>query len=111
MQEYLNIGARFWADFLSWNPPELTLYAIVGFGLLSSWIMTRVAASPPLFVGPISFITLTFAAMIGNFMGRSVVMMGTSEVQKALLFTVAGHCIAGILLLAVLKVAVNTRRV
>ena len=111
MQDYFSIAARFWSDFTSWNLPDMTLYAILGFGIVSSWIMTRFAAAPPLFVGPISFMTLTFAAMIGNFMGRSVVMMGTSDVQKALVFTVIGHSIAGVMLLAILRVGVTTRKV
>jgi hypothetical protein len=110
MQEYLDIAARFWTDFLSWNPPQLTLYSILGFGVLSSWIMTRFAAKPPLFVGPISFMTLSFAAMMSNFAGRSFVMMGTSEVQKALLFTVIGHSVAGIILLAIFRVGVTGKR-
>jgi hypothetical protein len=110
MDEYLSITARFWADFVEWNPTQLTLYTILGFGALSSWIMTRFAAKPPLFVGPISFMTLSFAAMISNFAGRSVVMMGTSEVQKALLFTVIGHSVAGIILLAVLRVGASAKR-
>jgi hypothetical protein len=104
MEQYLDIASRFWSDFSSWNPPALTMYSIVGFGVLSSWILNKFVAAPPLFSGPICFMILTFAAMISNFIARSYIMMGTSELQKALLFTVIGHAVAGLLLLAIFKV-------
>jgi hypothetical protein len=104
MEQYIDIAARFWNDFASWNPTALTMYSIVGFGVLSSWILTKFVAAPPLFSGPISFMILTFSAMISNFSARSFIMMGTSELQKALLFTVVGHAVGGLLLLAIFKV-------
>lgn len=104
MENALDTFMRFWSDFSAWNPPHLTLNTIVAFGILSAWMMTRVVAAAPLFSGPVSFIILTVSAMLSNFAFREVGMMGTSEVQKALIFTVLGHAIAGILLLAIFKV-------
>jgi hypothetical protein len=104
MEHYTDIAFRFWNEFSSWTPPNLVLYTILGFGILSAWIMTRFVAAPPMFAGPISFITLTFAAMVSNFAARGHVMMGTSDLQKALLFTVVGHAVAGLILLALFKV-------
>jgi hypothetical protein len=104
MEHYFDLATRFLGEFSRWSPPPLTMYTIFGFGILSSWIMTRIVAAAPLFAGPISFMILTFAAMFTNFVGRSVGMMGTSEIQKALIFTVLGHAVAGILLLAIFKV-------
>jgi hypothetical protein len=104
MNQFIDTSFHFWNDFTAWNPPQLVLYTIWGFGILSAWVITRFVVAPPLFAGPISFIVLTFAAMISNFAARSQVLMGTSELQKALMFTVAGHAVAGILLLATFKV-------
>jgi hypothetical protein len=104
MNDYIDIAFRYWSDFTVWNPPQIVLYTILGFGILSSWVITKFVASPPLFAGPISFIVLTFAAMLGNFAARGYVMMGANDLQKALLFTVIGHAIAGIVLLAVFRV-------
>jgi hypothetical protein len=104
MENALDTFVRFWSDFSAWNPPQLTLYTIVSFGLLSAWLMTRFVAAAPLFAGPICFIILTVAAMLSNFSFREVGMMGTSEIQKALIFTVLGHAVAGVMLLAIFKV-------
>lgn len=103
MDQYLTTASHFWNDFVTWTPPHIVLYTIWSFGALSAWVITRFVVAPPLFAGPISFITLTFAAMISNFAVRAHVLMGTSELQKALMFTVAGHAIAGIVLLATFK--------
>jgi hypothetical protein len=103
MQYYIEIAMRFWSEFTTWTPPQVVLYTILGFGVLSAWIMTRFAAAAPLFVGPISFITLTFAAMVSNFVARGHAMMGTTDLQKALLFTTVGHAVGGLILLALFK--------
>jgi hypothetical protein len=103
MQHYIEIAMRFWSEFTTWTPPQVVLYTILGFGVLSAWIMTRFAAAAPLFVGPVSFITLTFAAMVSNFAARGHTMMGTTDLQKALLFTTLGHAIAGVILLGLFK--------
>ncbi len=108
MDQYITIATHFWNDFVAWNPPQTVLYTIWGFGILSAWVLTRFVVAPPLFAGPISFITLTFAAMISNFAARSQVLMGTSEMQKAVMFTVVGHTVAGLLLLATLRAAHRT---
>lgn len=102
--ENLDTAMRFWNEFSSWTPPHVVLYTTLGFGVLSSWIITRFVAAAPLFAGPISFIALTFAAMISNFSFRAYGMMGTSELQKAVLFTTVGHVVAGLLLLAIFRV-------
>jgi hypothetical protein len=107
MEEYIDLAFRYWNDFSTWSPPGLTLHIIIGFSVLSAWIMTRIVAAPPLFAGPICFMILTFAAMVSNFAARSQMMMGTSELQKTLLFTVVGHAIAGVILLAIFKVGVK----
>jgi hypothetical protein len=104
MENALDTFVRFWSDFNAWNPPYLTLYTIISFGVLSAWFMTRIVSAAPLFAGPVSFVTLTIAAMLSNFSFREVSMMGTSEIQKALIFTLLGHAIAGVLLLAFFKV-------
>jgi hypothetical protein len=108
MEEYIDLAFRYWKDFASWSPGGITMYTIVGFSVLSSWVMTRIVAIAPLFAGPISFIVLTFAAMVSNFAARGTIMMGTSDLQKILLFTVLGHAVAGILLLAVFKVGAKS---
>jgi hypothetical protein len=105
MEHYLEIGLRFWNEFSSWSPPRTVLYTIVAFGILSSWIMTRFVSAAPLFAAPIVFIVLSFAAMVSNFVARTYVMMGTTDLQKALLFTCLGHALAGVVLLALFKVS------
>jgi hypothetical protein len=105
MEHYFDLVSRFIIDFSVWNTPPITLYTIMFFGVLSSWLMTRVVAASPLFAGPICFMILTFAAMLSNFSSRGISMMGTSEIQKTLIFTVLGHAVAGVVLLAIFKVA------
>jgi hypothetical protein len=104
MENAFDVVMRFLGDFSSWNPPKMTLYTILAFGALSSFIMTRVVAAAPLFAGPVSFMILTFAALFSNFSFRGISMMGTTEIQKTLIFTVIGHAVAGVLLLAIFKV-------
>ncbi len=104
MNDFIDIALRYWHDFAVWNPPQMVLYTIWGFGVLSAWVITRFVAFPPLFAGPISFIVLTFAAMVSNFSARGYVMMGANDLQKALLFTVIGHAVAGVILLSVFRV-------
>jgi hypothetical protein len=103
MDQFIDFTFHFWRDFSTWHPPFIVLYTILGFGGLSAWTMTKFAAMPPLFAGPISFIALTFAAMVANFAARSQPLMGSTDLQKALLFTVAGHAVAGLILLALFK--------
>jgi hypothetical protein len=105
MEDAFSTFVKFWSDFSAWNPPQLVLYTILSFGILSAWLMTRVVSAAPLFAGPICFIILTVAAMLSNFSFREIGMMGTSEIQKALIFTVLGHAVAGVLLLALFKVS------
>jgi hypothetical protein len=81
------------------------MYTMLVVGALSAWIITRFVVAPPLIAGPVSFIALTFAAMVSNFSGRSQVLMGISDMQKAVIFTVIGHTVAGILLLSIFRVA------
>lgn len=103
MEQYIDIAFRFWNEFSTWSPPQVVMYTILGFGVLSAWVMTRFVAAPPLFAGPISFIVLTFAAMVSNFSARGYVMMGTTDLQKALLFTTVGHAVAGLILLMIFR--------
>ncbi len=104
MSNFTDTAFHFWTDFISWNPPEMVMYTMLAVGALSAWIITRFVLAPPMFAGPISFIALTFAAMVSNFAGRSQAIMGISDVQKAILYTVIGHAIAGIILLATFRV-------
>lgn len=108
MEQFINITFNFWRDFSSWNPPFVIMYTILGFGALSAWIMTRHVAMAPMFAGPVSFIALTFAAMVSNFAARGYIIMGTTDLQKALLFTTVGHAVAGIILLALFWVGQKT---
>ncbi len=103
MEQYIDIATRLWNEFSSWSPTSVVLYTMLGFGVLSAWIMTRIVAAAPLFAGPICFIVLTFAAMVSNFSVRDQAMMGTTELQKAIMFTAVGHAVAGLLLLIVFK--------
>jgi hypothetical protein len=104
MDQYLDIALRYWSDFASWTPPKMVYYTILTFGALSAWVMTRFSAAPPMFAGPISFIVLTFAAMVSNYIGRPFTLMGTTDLQKAILFTVVAHALAGVVLLSLFKV-------
>lgn len=104
MSNFTDFAFHFWTDFTSWNPPEMVMYTMLAIGALSAWIITRFVVAPPMIAGPTSFIALTFAAMISNFSGRGQVIMGISEVQKAILYTVIGHAVVGIVLLAIFRV-------
>jgi hypothetical protein len=104
MEHYIDITLRFWSEFSSWHPPLVVWYTMLGFGAMSAWVITRFVSAPPMISGPISFLLLTYAAMITNFAARTQVMMGTTELQKALCFTVLGHAVASIILLAAFRV-------
>lgn len=103
MENYLDLAFRFWNEFTSWSPPTIVLYTILGLGVLSAWIMTHFVEAPPMFAGPISFILLTFSAMVSNFALRGFVMMGITDLQKALILTTVGQAVAGFILLLVFR--------
>jgi hypothetical protein len=107
MEQYFALASKFFSEFQSWTPSSPTFYTVLSFGILSAWIMTRLVAVAPLFAGPISYGFLTFSGFLSNFAFRGTPMMGMSDIQKALIFTVVGHVIAGLLLLAVLRVNVK----
>ena len=104
MEQFFDATMRFWADFNAWHPPVLVWYAILSFGAMSAWTLTRFVSAPPMIAGPVCFAVLTFSAMVSNFASRSQVLMGTSELEKTLAYTVLGHAIAAIILLAVFRV-------
>jgi hypothetical protein len=108
MQDYLDIFMRSWSDFSTWHPPMPVMMSIIVLGLMSSYMMTRFIAASALFVGPISFMILSFAAMACNFYGRGIALMGSSDMQKALMFTVIGHSIAAVALMFAFKVSASS---
>jgi hypothetical protein len=108
MEHYFDITVRFWTEFSAWHPPLVVWYTLLGFGAMSAWTITRFVSAPPMIAGPASFAMLTYAAMITNFAARTQVMMGTSEFQKALFFTVLGHAAAALVLLAIFRVTHKT---
>jgi hypothetical protein len=108
MEHFFDVTMRFWADFSAWHPPFVVWYTMCGFGIMAAWILARFVSAPPMIVGPVSFVILTYAAMVTNFAARSQVMMGTTEFQKALCFTVLGHAVAAIVLLAIFRVTHRT---
>jgi hypothetical protein len=91
MEQYVDISLRFWADFSAWHPPLVVWYTMLGFGAMSAWTISRFISAPPLVAGPVSFLILTYAAMIANFASRSHIMMGTTEFEKTLCYTVLAH--------------------
>jgi hypothetical protein len=103
MQDLLAPITQFFAEFVAWNPPSMVLAVIVGFSILSAAMMTRFVAAAPLFSGPVSFIVLSQCAVFANFIGRSQTMMGTSDVDKTLLYTLLGQAPACLLLLVAFK--------
>jgi hypothetical protein len=110
MTDFLDSAARFWNDFSVWNPPELVTFIVFGFGILAAWILSRRIAAPPLFSGPISFMILVFAGLMSNFSSRGIAMMGTSDIQRVMVFTVIGHVIASIIILGLFRVSSMQRR-
>jgi hypothetical protein len=104
MEHITGPAFHFWSEFISWNPPDLTMRIMLLIGALSAWVITRFVVAPPLMVAPVSFIALTFAAMISNFTGRSHMVMGISDLQRAIICTVIGHAVAAIVLLAIFRV-------
>jgi hypothetical protein len=108
MEEYVDITLRFWADFSAWHPTLVVWYTMLGFGGMSAWTITRFISAPPLLAGPVSFLILTYAAMIANFASRSQIMMGTSEFEKTLCFTVLAHAFAALIILAIFRVSQKT---
>jgi hypothetical protein len=110
MEEYFNLALRFVTEFQAWNPPKLVLAIVAGFSGLSAWVMTRYITAAPMFVAPICFMILAVSALFANFAARNHVMMGTTEIQKILLYTVVAQALACLVLLASFRSSLRSRR-
>lgn len=102
--EALDGIVRIWQDFSHWTPPDMVMFAILLFSAVSAFLVTKFTSAPKMVSVPVSFMLLVFSGMVANFMGKGYYLEATTEFQKALMFTVAGHCVVAVLLLSLFKV-------
>ena len=105
MGDYFNAALVAWHDFQSWSPPILMFYPMLALSFACAFIVSIFTAAPRLFTVPIGFMILMFAATLSNFLARGLFLSGITELQKTLMFTIAGNCVAALILLALFKVS------
>ncbi len=107
MGDYINTALKTWSDFQSWTPPINMFYAMIALSLGCAFIISIFTAAPRLFTVPAGFILLMFASTLSNFLARDVFIGGLTELQKTIMFSIIGNCIAAIVLLALFKANVK----
>lgn len=105
MADYLDVIMKGWRDFQDWSPITTTLYIMLALSLGCAVLVSVFTAASKLFTIPIGFMVLLFAANLSNFLVRGVFISGMTDVQKTIIFSIVGNCVAALLLLAVFKVS------
>lgn len=105
MGDYINTALTAWRDFQTWTPPTSMFYPMLALSLGCAFIISMFTAAPRLFSVPIGFMILMFSATLSNFLARGVFLSGITELQKTMMFTILGNCVACIIILAFFKVS------
>ena len=105
MADYLDMALKGWRDFQDWSPISTSLYIMLALSLGCAMLVSTFTAASKLFTIPIGFMVLLFASNLANFLARNYFISGISDIQKTIIFSVAGSSVAAILLLAVFKVS------
>lgn len=100
----LNVASTLWTHFHAWHPGSQVVYTMVVISVLSAILITRMTGAAALIAIPASFVLLYYSAMVSNFAALSIPMVAVGAVEKALIFSVIGHFIGGMLVLGVFRV-------
>ena len=101
----VSVVTTLWTNFHNWHPGSLVLYTMLIISCLSAILITRMTGAIALIAIPASFVILYYSAMLCNYAAVSVPMVAVGEMQKALIFSVIGHFIGGLLILGIFRVA------
>ena len=102
---YFAMISTLWTNFHAWHPAYMVLYTIVGMSLVAAILLSRIIGKTSLITVPSSFVILFYSALLLNFGGLSIPMTETSEIQKAMIFSVLGHFMGGVMVLGIFKAA------
>jgi hypothetical protein len=105
MTEYWNMALAGWREFQDWSPSTSILYPMLALSLICAVIVSMFTAASRLFTIPIGFMVLVFAANLSNFLGRDLFLSGITDLQKTMIFTILGNCVAALIVLAFFKVS------
>ncbi len=94
-----------WTNFHNWHPGSQVLYTMLIFSCMSAILITRMTGAVALIAIPASFVILYYAAMLSNFAALSIPMIAVGAMEKALIFSVLGHFVGGLLILGIFRVA------
>jgi hypothetical protein len=89
-----------WNGFAGWSPPPHASNAMMVTSLVSTLLLTRLLGGTPLLSWPIAFLAMQLSARIANYAGTGISLPGTGDFEKAVLFSVVGHLLAVLPLLA-----------
>ena len=103
MGDLLNSVATTWSEFQSWVPPTSMLYPMLALSIVCAFIISFFTSTARLFAVPVGFMILMFASTFSNFLGRDVFVGGITELQKTIVLTILGNCIAAIIVLAIFR--------
>jgi Na+-transporting methylmalonyl-CoA/oxaloacetate decarboxylase gamma subunit len=90
-------------EFQNWSPPRLTLYVVSLLSIVTTVINGRLLSGSRMLVFAGGYLVLYFFGMVGNFIGRYVPMEATTDLQKAIVATIAGQALAVVVLFIVFK--------
>ncbi len=101
----LNVASTLWTHFHAWHPGSQVVYTMVAISALSAILITRMTGAAALIAIPASFVILYYSAMVSNFAALSIPMVAIGTIEKAMIFSVIGHFIGGMLVLGFFRVA------
>jgi hypothetical protein len=101
----LTTASILWTNFHAWHPASQVTYTIFAVSVLSAILITRMMGATALISIPASFVILYYSAMVGNFAALSIPMIEVGAIEKALIFSVIGHFVGGVLVLSIFRVA------
>jgi ABC-type Na+ efflux pump permease subunit len=99
----LDTVLRLLREFQTWSPPTLTFYVVTVLSLVTTAVIARLLSGSQIVVYAGSYIVLVFFGFVANFLFRLIAMTGTTDMQKAIVATIAGQMIAVIVLLMIFK--------
>jgi uncharacterized membrane protein YhhN len=104
LEELVQIGLPSMAEiFGHWNAPSNIVQIVTLFSVASALILVKFTNGIKILTLPISYSMLFFGAMAFNRLAANLPTPGLLEMQRTILFTVAGHIVASFALLLFLR--------
>lgn len=89
---------RLLRELQSWSPPSIILYAVSTISIVTTVMISRLLSGSRMITMATSYIVLFLFAFVANFLARYVQIAGMTELQEAILATIAGQIPAVLLL-------------